>query len=216
MPSSYTTLTQTINIPGQQLGYTYNWGGNQDTLASIAGLSEFVILGSKAGVTSPLETFAVYSIQSYIYKTGTDGDGGGNFHVTGNCDTIWAGTKFQPGGNTIIIGQNGVVSGGEGIYISSAGYTVTNSGGIIGPTGQKYYGDGPAGTSIYFYDGGMVVNNASGVISGDSIAIGNRAAASGGVAVTNHGYLYGSQYAMRTGAANDSLQSRTGYGSRLS
>jgi len=208
--SSYNDPDPNNHYPWTQLGYTYNWGGSQDTLASIAGLSEFVILGSKAGVTSPLETFAVYSIQSYIYKTGTDGDGAGNFHVTGNCDTVWAGTKFQPGGNTVIIGQNGVVSGGEGIYISSAGYAVTNSGSIIGPTGQKYYGDGPAGTSIYFYDGGTLVNNASGVISGDTIAIGNRAAASGGVAVTNYGYLYGSQYAMKTGAANDSLTVENG------
>ena len=208
--SSYNDPDPNKQYPWTQLGYTYNWGGNQDTLTSIAGLSEFVILGTKAGVTSPLETFAVYSIQSYIYKTGTDGDGVGNFNVTGNCDTIWAGTKFQPSGNTIIIGQNGVVSGGEGIYISSAGYTVTNNGSIIGPTSQKYYGDGPAGTSIYFYDGGTLVNNASGVISGDSIAIGNRADAAGGVAVTNYGYLYGSQYAIKTGIANDSLTVESG------
>jgi uncharacterized protein with beta-barrel porin domain len=208
--SSYNDPDPNKQYPWTQLGYTYNWGGDQDTLASIAGLSEFVILGSKAGVTSPLETFAVYSIQSYIYKTGTDGDGVGNFNVTGNCDTIWAGTKFQPGGSTIIIGQNGVVSGGEGIYISSAGYTVTNNGSIIGPTSQKYYGDGPAGTSIYFYDGGTLVNNASGVISNDSIAIGNRAAAAGGVAVTNYGYLSGSQYAMKTGTANDALTVESG------
>ncbi|MBA4417790.1 MAG: hypothetical protein C0392_07760 [Syntrophus sp. (in: bacteria)] len=203
--SSYGNTDPGKQYPWTQLGYTYNWGNDQSSLASVAGLSEFVLLGGWTGVTSPLETFAVYSIQSYIYKTGTDGDGSGNFNVTGNVDTIWAGTKFQPTGNTIIIGQNGVVSGGEGIYVSSAGYTVTNSGSILGPTNQKYYGDGPAGTSIYFYDGGTLVNSASGVISGNNIAIGNRPAAAGGVTVTNYGYLSGSQYAMQTGTANDSL-----------
>lgn len=203
--SSYNDPDPNKQYPWTQLGYTYDWGGDQDTLASIAGLSEFVILGTRAGVTSPLETFAVYSIQSYIYKTGTDGDGVGNFNVTGHCDTIWAGTKFQPGGNTVIIGQNGVVAGGEGIYISSTGYTITNSGSIIGPTGQKYYGDGPAGTIIYFYDGGTLVNNPSGTISNDGIAVGNRADAANGVAVTNYGYLSGSQYAVKTGAADDTL-----------
>ena len=211
--SSYSDPDPNNQYPWSQLGYTYNWGGSQDTLASIAGLSEFVVLGTKAGVTSALETFAVYSIQSYIYKTGADGDGSGNFNVTGNCDTIWAGTKFQPTGNTVTIGQDGVIAGGEGIYISSSGYTVTNNGSIMGPTSEKYYGGdggGPAGTSIYFYNGGALVNNATGVISGDNIAIGNRDGAAGGVAVTNHGYLSGSLYAMKTYAANDSLTVESG------
>lgn len=208
--ASYGNADPDKRYPWTQLGYTYNWGGDQGSLASIDGLSEFVILGTRAGVTSPLETFAVYSIQSYLYRTGTDGDGIGNFHVTGSCDTIWAGTKFQPGGNSILISRGGIISGGEGIYISSSGYTIINNGLISGPTSLKYYGDGPAGTSVYFYDGGTLINSSSGIISGDDVAIGGRAASASGISVTNAGYISGSLYAMNTGAGNDSLTVESG------
>lgn len=202
--SSYGAVNPDNRYPWTQLGYTYNWSGDQTSLASINGLSEFVVLGTRAGVTSPLETFAVYSIQSYLYRVGTDGDGIGNFNITGPLDTLWSGTKFQPGGNTITVAQGAVVSGGEGIYLSSGGYTVTNHGSIIGPTTPKYYGDGPAGTSVYFLNGGTLINGASGIISGDDIAIGGHAAGQG-VQVTNYGFLAGASYAMRTGSGIDSL-----------
>lgn len=202
--SSYGDPDPSKQYPWTQLGYTYNWGGDQASLASIAGLSEFVVLGTKAGVTSPLETFAVYSIQSYLYRTGADGDGGGNFVVTGPLDTLWAGTKFQPSGSSIAIAPGAVVSGGEGIYLSSGGYTLTNNGSIIGPTLQKYYGDGPAGTSVYFRDGGTLINGAGGIMTGDAVAIGGHAAGQG-VQVINAGFLGGNSFAMQTGAGNDSL-----------
>ena len=207
--SSYGAANPDNRYPWTQMGYTYNWGGDQSDLSSIKGLSEFVLLGTKSGVTSPLETFAVYSIQSYIYRVGTDGDGIGNFNVTGPLDTLWSGTKFQPAGNRINIGQGAVVSGGEGIYLSSAGYTVTNSGSIIGSTSQKYYGDAPAGTSVYFLDGGTFINSATGIMRGDDIAIGGGAAGQG-VNVTNYGYMTGNSYAIRTGAGSDSLTVENG------
>jgi len=208
--ASYNDPDPNKQYPWTQLGYTYNWGGDQDSLEGIAGLSEFVTLGARAGVTSPLETFAVYSIRSYLYRTGEDGDGVGNFNITGACDTIWTGTKFQPIGDSIIIGAEGVVSGGEGILVSSSGYTVNNNGIIMGPTTQKYYGDGPAGVSVYFYDGGTLINNAAGIISGDNIAVGGNAAAASGVMVTNAGDLSGNLYAMQTGASDDSLTVENG------
>lgn len=207
--SSYGDPDPNKQYPWTQLGYTYNWGGDQADLASITGLSEFVVLGTKAGVTSPLETFAVYSIQSYLYRTGADGDGVGDFAVTGPLDTLWAGTKFQPSGSSIAITPGAVVSGGEGIYLSSGGYTVTNDGSIIGPTVQKYYGDGPAGTSVYFRDGGTLINGADGVMTGDAVAIGSHATGQG-VQVINHGYLAGTAYAMQTGSGNDSLTVASG------
>jgi len=207
--SSYGAANPDKRYPWTQLGYTYNWGGSQDTLASITGLSEFVVLGTRSGVTSPLETFAVYSIQSYLYRVGSDGDGAGNFLVNGPLDTLWSGTKFQPTGNSITIGPGAVVSGGEGIYLSSGGYTVTNNGSIIGPTGQKYYGDAPAGSSVYFLDGGSLINGPGGQMSGDGIAIEGHATG-GGVSVTNHGYITGSSYAVRTGAGNDTLTIENG------
>ena len=202
--SSYGATNPDNRYPWTQLGYTYNWGGDQASLASINGLSEFVVLGTRSGVTSPLETFAVYSLQSYIYRVGTDGDGIGNFNVIGPLDTLWSGTKFQPGGTNITVARGAIVSGGEGIYLSSGGYTVTNNGSIIGPTAQKYYGDGPAGTSVYFLDGGTLVNGVSGIMTGDETAVGGSATGLG-VNVTNYGYLAGTSYAMRTGAGDDSL-----------
>ncbi len=207
--SSYRAVNPDNRYPWTQLGYTYNWGGDQSTLAGINGLSEFVILGTRSGVTSPLVTFAVYSIQSYLYKVGSDGDGAGNFHVTGSLDTLWTGTKFQPTGSSVTIAPGAVVSGGEGILVSSGGYTVVNNGTISGPTFQKYYGDGPAGTSVWFVDGGTLVNSSSGIMNGDDVAIGGTPNGQG-VNVINYGLISGNSYAMRTGAGNDSLSVENG------
>ncbi len=208
--ASYDDPDPDKRYPWTQLGYTYDWGSGRSDLDGIAGLSEFVVLGTRSGVTSPLETFAVYAIQSYLYRTGADGDGAGNFHITGGCDTVWAGTQFQPTGDTILVGAAGSVSGGEGIYLSSGGYTVSNSGSILGPTGSKYYGAGPAGTSVFFESGGTLINGATGILSGDSIAVGGRSTAVAAVAVTTFGYLGGERYAMQTGAGNDSLTVESG------
>lgn len=207
--SSYGASNPDNRYPWTQLGYTYRWGEDQANLPSIQGLSEFVVLGTRSGVTSPLETFAVYSLQSYLYRVGTDGDGVGDFNVTGSLDTLWSGTKFQPGGSSITISRGGVVRGGEGIYLSSGGYTLINNGSIIGPTARKYYGDGPAGASVYFRDGGTLINGAGGVMEGDDIAI-QGSAAGQGVRVTTYGYLAGIGHAMKTGAGNDSLIAENG------
>ncbi|OGV35537.1 MAG: hypothetical protein A2020_06955 [Lentisphaerae bacterium GWF2_45_14] len=198
--SSYDKPDPSDRYPWTQLGYTYDWGSDGTSLTDIRGLSEFVILGTKAGYTAPITTYSVYSIQSYVYQTG--GLGSGNFNVTSSCDTIWAGSNFQPSGNNITITSNGSVSGGEGIYVSSSGYTINNSGTIYGPTSQKYYGAAPAGYGIYFDNGGTVINNSTGRIYGDSNAIGSSA---GAVTINDYGYISGSQYAIKTGTGNDSL-----------
>lgn len=198
--SSYGDPDPNKRYPWTQFGYTYDWGSNGTSLADIQGLSEFVILGTKAGFTAPITTYSVYSIQSYLYQTG--GLSTGNFNVTGPCDTIWAGTNFQNYGNNITITSTGSVSGGQGIYVSSAGYTINNSGTIYGPTSQKYYGAAPAGYGIYFGNGGTVVNNSTGRIYGDSNGIGS---AAGDVTINNYGYISGTSYAVKTGTGNDSI-----------
>ncbi|OGV56405.1 MAG: hypothetical protein A2X49_07785 [Lentisphaerae bacterium GWF2_52_8] len=206
--SSYGDPDPNKRYPWTQLGYTYDWGSGNDDLASIRGLSEFVVLGTKAGVTSALETYAVYSIQSYLYQYG--GFSTGNFNITGSCDTVWAGTNFQLAGNQITIGTNGSVQGGEGIYVYSNGYTVTNNGTISGPTSGKYYDASLAGTSVYFRDGGTFVNNASGSMYGDSIAIGGSATTANPINITNYGYITADQSAISTGSGDDSLSIENG------
>jgi uncharacterized protein with beta-barrel porin domain len=210
IPASYGDPDPDKRYPWTQLGYTYDWGTGRSDLTGITGLSEFVVLGTRSGVTTPLETFAVYAIQSYLYRTGADGDGAGNFNITGGCDTVWAGTHFQPTGDTILVAATGSVSGGEGIYLSSGGYTVTNNGSILGPTNSKYYGAGPAGTSVFFENGGTLINGATGILSGDEIAVGGRSTSAAAVAVTTFGYLGGNSYALQTGAGNDTLTVENG------
>ena len=234
---SYTPY-QPPAYPWTQLGYTYDWGNGGTDMASIRGLSEFVVLGkvwSNAGFAAPwLTTSSVYTIQSYIYKTG--GLGSGNFRVTDTCDTIWTGTMFQADGDTIEITPTGSVSGGEGILVSSPGYTITNAGVIHGPTTAKYLTVantyfGPAGSSIYLVSGGNVNNAATGIMENDSIAIESAGGSTvinnlGGISalhtaikstvsgstltVDNHGHIEGGNHAVRAGDGNDSLTVHNG------
>lgn len=155
--------------PWTQLGYTYFWGQTfssyPPTIASqIKGMSEFVILPQ-----TTVNIYGIYTIQSYIYTAnngsvftpvtsgGQYGNGFASFDVTGPCDTIWAGSRFQANTRTsssnpnqIIIETGKTVSGGQGILVWSLNYDVTNNGTISGPTAVKYNISGTDNIAILF------------------------------------------------------------------
>ena len=194
------------NFPWTQLGYTYRWG-HGDTLADIRGLSEFILPGS-----SKYTVYAVYSLTSYLY---TAGNGSGDFAVTGNLDTLWAGRNFQPRGDTVRIDAGATVSGGQGLLISSPGYTVTNNGTITGSTSAKFgltgtedvavlfLGQlpGPGTLAAPFGSGNTLVN--TGTIASPGTAV---EADAGDTAIINVGTLSGGSYAVRTAGGNDRLE----------
>ncbi|OGV62731.1 MAG: hypothetical protein A3K19_18280 [Lentisphaerae bacterium RIFOXYB12_FULL_65_16] len=200
------------SYPWTQLGYTYDWGAAGTALADIRGLSEFVIAKEYSNPT--VQTYAVYSLQSYLYT-----DRAGNFTITGPCDTVWAGSTFTPvdpeTGYTVTLAPGAVMSGGQGIYASSAGAVIINAGTITGSTGAKYGVPGTEGISVLLEHGGVVEN--AGTITGNSIAIEGRADPQGDredgptyVVNANPGVLAGSVCAIRTGAANDHVTNEQG------
>ncbi|MFH1878501.1 MAG: autotransporter domain-containing protein [Candidatus Omnitrophota bacterium] len=155
-------------FPFTQFGYTYFWDNGGLTLSQIQGMTEFVILPNQdfSGTVlgNPYGTVTVYGIyptQSYIYtrNDGADfsygagseyGNGFASFDITGSCDTVWAGHRFQSKIKTDLINNNkikiesgGSVSGGQGILVWSLNYEVENSGTVTGSTSKKW---GQAGT----------------------------------------------------------------------
>jgi uncharacterized protein YhjY with autotransporter beta-barrel domain len=194
------------NFPWTQLGYTYRWG-HGSTLADIRGLSEFILPGS-----SKYTVYAVYSLTSYLY---TAGNGSGDFAVTGNLDTLWAGRNFQPRGDTVRIDAGSAVSGGQGLLISSPGYTVTNNGTITGPTAAKFGLAGTEDVAVLFLgqlpgtgtlaapagSGNTLVN--TGRIDSPGTAV---RADAGDTAIINSGTLSGGSLAVQTAAGNDRLE----------
>jgi uncharacterized protein with beta-barrel porin domain len=183
---NYTNYTADPPIPWTQLGYTYDWG-NPD---SIRGLNELLVVPfNTSDPTSQIEFYAVYSIGSYPYFNRTTG----NFDIVGDCDTVWAGTKYQPynHGSTVTVAEDATVY--QGILINSAGYTVTNHGSILGP------GKNPDLTYraavLKFDAGGTVVN--TGLIAGQ-IAMQSDA---GVCSVDNSGILRGTEAAIRTSSS---------------
>ncbi|MHC1791874.1 autotransporter family protein [Solidesulfovibrio sp.] len=198
------------NFPWTQLGYTYRWG-HGDTLADIRGLSEFILPGS-----SKYTVYAVYSLTSYLY---TAGNGSGDFAVTGDLDTLWAGRNFQPRGDTIRIDAGATVSGGQGLLISSPGYTVTNAGTITGSTAAKFGLAGTEDVAVLFLgqspgagtlaapagSGNTLVN--SGRIDSPGTAV---QADAGDTAIITTGSIAGGSFAVLTAAGNDRLEVRGG------
>jgi uncharacterized protein with beta-barrel porin domain len=181
---SYDTTAQHAPYPFTQLGYTYDWG-NPD---SIVGLSEFI-----AQSDTPLYIHAVVSLVSYKYYDRQTG----NFLVTGDTDTIWAGLRYTPAGDAIYVDANATVQ--EGITVSSTGYTITNHGVILGPGRNidNTYRDGV----VHFAEGGTLVN--SGAIGGYRIGVLGATASNQGTTITNAGWIGGSLFAIQTGAGND-------------
>ncbi len=193
------------NFPWTQLGYTYVWGRG-DAFADIRGLSEFIVPG---GVSFTVH--AIYSLQSYLY---TAGDGSGDFTVTGDADTIWAGRNFQPTGSSVNISSGAVIAGGQGLLVSSPAYTVTNAGIIRGSTAAKFGIPDTSDVALLFrgdasdFGGQVVVPSGpntlsnSGTIQSPGTAV---RADAGDTNITTSGVIDGGAYAVKTGAGADSL-----------
>lgn len=154
-------------FPYTQLGYTYFWGNGSAgpiQLSQIYGMSEFIILPQ-----TKVNIYAVYSMQSYMYtknkngsfSTDSDaqyGNGFASFNITGDCDTVWAGHRFQAqtshsasDPNQITVGGASTISGGQGLLIWSLNYLINNSGTITtdGAT-KKFFIDGTESIAILF------------------------------------------------------------------
>ena len=216
-------------FPWSQIGYTFFWG-NGETLSNIQGMSEFILPGETA-----VQIYGIYSPQSYIYtlnkggafSTDADaqyGNGFASFKVTGTCDTIWAGHRFQRNisattatPNQIIIDSGGSISGGQGLLVWSLNYDVENNGTISGATSSKFGISGTNNVALLFKGDtstsyGTPVTTAgavnrltnNGTISSPGTAI---KAEAGDTNITNNagGVIYGGNYAIQTGAGKDKV-----------
>lgn len=202
------------DFPWTQLGYTYFWG-NGYSLTNIQGMTEFILLGGTV-----VKTYGMYATQSYIYtkNSGQYGNGYASFDVYGNCDTIWAGHRFQTktlsqadGTNTIVIENTGSVSGGQGILVYSLNYNVTNNGSVTGSTSTKFGISNTSNIALLFLGntdstyitaptGSNTLTN-SGTISSPGIAI---EIDNGSTAITNNtnGTISGSDTAILSYSAS--------------
>ncbi|MFA6582826.1 MAG: autotransporter domain-containing protein [Elusimicrobiaceae bacterium] len=211
-------------FPWTQMGYTFFWG-NGTTQADIQGMTEFILLGQ-----TPVTLYGMYATNSYIYtlNDGTNfssasgaqyGNGFASFKVDGDCDTIWAGHRFQKNARTataneIIIDSTGYVSGGSGILVWSLNYEVTNNGVISGDTNLKFAVANSANVAVLFQGdttytygtplAGINKLTNSGTISSPEIAI---KAAGGDTTIINNagGVLAGGRYSVLTSTGNDTL-----------
>lgn len=199
-------------FPWTQYGYTYRWGYGDD-LDDIDGLSEFIMLGK-----TPVRIYGIYSIQSYLYTTG---NGSGDFNVTNNVNTLWAGRRFQPHGNTINITRNALVSGGQGILVSSPGYTINNDGQIIGPTLKKFNYNNTENIAVLFQgimptspnvdpipNNNNTLNN-TGTITSPGIAVG--AYAGNTIINNNNGSIEGEKIGIFAASGNSLINNNGGY-----
>ncbi|MDD5428491.1 MAG: autotransporter domain-containing protein [Candidatus Omnitrophica bacterium] len=192
------------NYPWAQIGYSYFYGNttNPPTLLSeIKGMTEFIILAR-----TPLNVYGIYATGSYIFtknkngsfSTDSDaefGNGFASFHLTGDCDSIWAGHRFQVGTKTstsdpnqIIIDNGVTVSGGQGLLVWSLNYDITNHGTFTGNTANKIATTGTDNIAILF--------------KGDTTAYGGIAAPTGSDTLTNasDGSITGTATAIRVEA----------------
>lgn len=192
------------DFPWTQLGYTYVWG-HGDELQNIRGLSEFIIPGG-----SSFQVYGVYALQSYLY---TGGNGSGDFRVTGNLDTLWAGRHFQPYGDSVYIAPNAMVHNGQGLLVSSGGYLVENHGVITGATEAKFGIDGTRDIAVLFQgrtppaDAQAPARQGNELVNHGRISSPGTAVRADGLdtRITNTGLLEGGEFAVITGAGNDTL-----------
>ena len=212
-------------FPWTQLGYTFFWG-NGYNLADIQGMSEFIIPGQ-----TPLGIYGIYATESYLYTlndganfsaaaTAQYGNGFASFKVDGGCDTLWAGHRFQKNvrtatANEITIDNTGSISGGQGLLVWSLNYDVTNNGTISGATAMKYNLANTANIALLFKGDtsttygtpittGINKFTNNGTISSPGTAV---KAEAGDTTVINNagGTISGGDYAVLTGAGNDTL-----------
>lgn len=211
-------------FPWTQLGYTYFWG-NGYTQAEIQGMTEFIILGN-----TPVDIYGMYATQSYLYtrNDGTTfsaaagaqyGNGFASFDITGACDTVWAGHRFQKNvktatANTVTIGSGGVLSGGQGLLIWSLNYDVFNNGVITGATANKFSMAGTANIAVLFEGdtstsygtpiSGVNRLTNSGTIESPGTAV---QALAGNTYIVNNagGVIGGGNYAILTGSGDDTV-----------
>jgi len=213
-------------FPWSQIGYTFLWGNGEENLADIQGMSEFILPGGAS-----VQIYGLYSPQSYIYTLNKNGEfssdadaqygnGFAGFKVTGSCDTIWAGHRFQRNvstgsANRIDITPGGILSGGQGLLVWSLNYVVDNQGSISGATANKFAtsdteniailfkGDTTAYGCVAAPTGSNTLTN-SGTISSPGIAV---KAEAGDTNIINStgGVISGGTYAIRTGAGNDTV-----------
>jgi uncharacterized protein with beta-barrel porin domain len=183
------TYTDKPPYPWTQLGYTYDWGNPN----SKVGLSEFILPIPAGQTNNMLDFYAVYSIGSYSYFDRPSG----NFYISGDCDTVWAGTSYQPnaGGNAVVINSGATVY--QGILISSGGFTVTNNGTVLGP-GKNSDNTYRASVLMFLADGTLI--NA-GTIDGLVGVEGT----TGSHVIHNTGLIRGPQGAIRLGNAADQI-----------
>ncbi len=190
------TYTSNPPYPWTQLGYTYDWG-NPD---SRIGLTEFV-LPNLPQSQYLLDFYAVYSIGSYAYFDRNTG----NFNITGACDTVWAGTYFQPfnSGNAVTVAGGAIVY--QGIQISSPGYTVTNNGTVLGP--GKNLDKTYRNSVIQFQADGTLINNGTLINTGIIFGLVGVENLGGAMTIINSGLIRGDQCAIRTGSYADRIAS---------
>lgn len=200
LASAYTTG----NFPWSQLGYTYIWGRG-DALPDIRGLSEFIMLGGTS-----YTVHAMYALVSSLYTTG---NGSGDFHVTGNLDTLWTGRMFQPQGNTVVVDAEATVAGGQGLLVTSPGYLVANNGVISGPTAAKF--NLPASANVAVLFSSQNPPNAKAAATGKANTLANAGtiespgtavlATADDTTVIDTGKISGGHYAIQTGAGADTV-----------
>ncbi|MCX5796703.1 MAG: autotransporter domain-containing protein [Elusimicrobia bacterium] len=220
-----TLVVRSSTFPFSELGYTYFWG-NGYTLPQIKGMSEFIIPGGTA-----VDIYGIYATQSYIYTRNDGsvfssaagsqyGNGFASFDITGTCDSVWAGHRFQKNirsgatPNQIIVENTGSVSGGSGLLVWSLNYDVTNNGSITGATSNKFNIAGTSNIGILFQGdtslaygtplAGINKLTNNGTISSPGTAV---QAAAGDTAIINNpgGTISGGNYAILTGAGNDTV-----------
>jgi len=200
------------NFPWTQLGYSYFWG-NGDTpptgLSQVQGMTEFIILAKTS-----VNVYGIYATQSYVYTKNKNGsfssdadaeygNGFASFDIAGECDSIWAGHRFQVNTRTspslkneITIEPGAVISGGEGILVWSLNYNVTNNGTINGSTASKIAVAGTSDIGILF--------------QGDTTAYGGIAAPTGINELTNNGTISSPGTAVKIASGDTTITNNAG------
>lgn len=207
--------------PWTRLGYTYDWGGSPD---EVVGSTEFIVKRWGTGTTwlrdavgdwyqasfsvpgaeYAVTVHAVVPTTAYPYYV-RSGPEVGNFYVSGDCKTIWAGDRFTPvGSDAPVVDVAAGAAVGNGILIDDAGigrtFRLTNRGSILG----GLYGPDKAVRDRTIEFRSPVRFDNSGLVDAPLIAV-CAETASGAAFVENSGTLRAGQYAALLSAFDDTL-----------